>query len=171
MRRPTSPKKDLKTAQLQVRLSPTQKRAIRARAKRNQMSISDWVLSCALPSARAQFEELVAELSTGENASYAFADLLDLLSRLSATEFRTAVAELPAMTLTPYWENYLAATVEQAAAQKRVTPPEWTARIQPLEEPAFGSTLQSLRHHLLIHSPPAFCRRNIFIDASLGARI
>jgi uncharacterized protein (DUF1778 family) len=171
MRRRATQKKDLKTAQLQVRLSPAQKRAVQARAERSHMSISDWVLSCALPSARAQFEELVAELSTGKNASYAFADLLDLLTRLSAAEFRTAVAELPAMTLTPYWENYLAATVEQAATHKRVAPPEWTTRIQPLEEPAFGSTLQSLRQHLLIHSPPAFCRRNLFIDASLGARV
>ena len=80
-------------------------------------------------------------------------------------------AELPAVALSPYWENYLAATIEHAAARKNVTPPAWTAKVRPLEEPVFGSTLRSLRLHLLINSPPAFCRRNIFIDSSVGGRV
>ena len=135
------------------------------------MSLSDWVLSRALPSARSQFEELVSELSTAENPRFAFAELLDLLTRLTPSEFRTAVADLPAVVFSPYWQNYLAATVEQAAVQKKVAPPEWTTKIKPLEEPAFGSTLRSLRQYLLFNSPPAFRRRNIFIDASVGARV
>jgi len=135
------------------------------------MSLSDWVLSRALPSARSQFEELVTELTTVKDPSFAFAELLDLLTRLAPSEFRTAVADLPAVALSPYWQNYLAATVEQAAVQKNLKPPEWTAKIKPLEEPAFGSTLRSLRRHLLFNAPPAFRRRNIFIDASVGARV
>jgi hypothetical protein len=35
----------------------------------------------------------------------------------------------------------------------------------------FGSDLQSLRLHLLTHSPPPFLARNIFVDATLGDRI
>jgi hypothetical protein len=35
----------------------------------------------------------------------------------------------------------------------------------------FCSSLQSLRMHLLTHSPPPFRRRNIFIDSSLGQRV
>jgi uncharacterized protein (DUF1778 family) len=164
-------KRQGKTDQLQVRLTPAQKRAIKAQAERNHMSLSDWVLSRALPSARSHFEELVSDLSTSEKPSYAFAELLDLLARLTTSEFRTAVADLPAVVLSPYWQNYLAATVEQAAVQKKLTPPEWTSKIQPLEEPVFGSTLRSLREHLLFNAPPAFRRRNIFIDASVGARV
>jgi hypothetical protein len=160
-----------KTEQLQVRLTPAQKRAIKERAERNNMSLSEFVLSCALPSDRSQFEELVSNLSTGENPSYAFAELLELLARFEPSQFRTAVAERPAVALTPYWENYLAATIEQTAAQKHVAPPGWTAKIQPLVEPAFGSTLRSLRQHLLLNAPPAFRRRNIFIDANVGARV
>jgi hypothetical protein len=43
--------------------------------------------------------------------------------------------------------------------------------VVPLEEPAFGTALQSLRLHLLTHSPPPFRLRNIFIDSSLGQRV
>ena len=117
-----------------------------------------------------QFEELVGELSTAENPSSAFAELLELLAPLTPPEFRTAVADLP-QWFSALLENYLAATVEQAAVQKKVAPPEWTRKIKPLEEPVFGSTLRSLRQHLLFNSPPAFRRRNIFIDASVGARV
>ena len=67
--------------------------------------------------------------------------------------------------------DQLAATVEHAAMQKHVAPPEWTREIEPLEEPVFGSALRSLREHLLFHAPIAFRRRNIFIDASVGARV
>lgn len=164
-------KKQRKTDQLQVRLTPAQKRAIKAQAERHHMSLSDWVLNRALPSARSEFEELVSDLSSAEKPSFAFAELLDLLARLTPSEFRTAVADLPSVALSPYWQNYLAATVEQAAVQKKLAPPEWTAKIQPLEEPVFGSTLRSLREHLLFNAPPAFRRRNIFIDASVGARV
>jgi len=164
-------KKQRKEDQLQIRVTAAQKRAIKAQAERNHMSLSDWVLSRALPSARSQFEELVSELSTADKPSFAFAELLDLLARLTPSELRTAVADLPAVALSPYWQNYLAATVEQAAVQKNQAPPEWTTKIQPLEEPVFGSTLRSLREHLLFNAPPVFRRRNIFIDASVGARV
>jgi uncharacterized protein (DUF1778 family) len=164
-------KKQRKTEQLQIRVTPAQKRAIQVHAERDHMNLSDWVLSRALPSARSQFEELVSHLSTAEHPSFAFAELLDLLARITSSEFRTAVADLPPVTLSPYWQNYLAATVEQAAVQKKQVPPDWTRRIEPLEEPVFGSTLRSLREHLLFNSPPAFRRRNIFIDASVGARV
>jgi uncharacterized protein (DUF1778 family) len=164
-------KKQGKTAQIQVRLTPEQKRALQAHAERNHMSLSDWVLSRALASGRSQFEQLVGDLSAAERPSSAFAELLEFLARLTPSELRTAVAERPAVALTPYWENYLAATVEHAAMQKRVTPPEWTRKIRPLEEPVFGSSLRSLREHLLFHAPIPFRRRNIFIDASVGARV
>jgi hypothetical protein len=61
--------------------------------------------------------------------------------------------------------------VETAAHRHKVPPPDWTLAVQPLSEPAFGSPLQSLRLHLLVAAPPAFKRRNIFVDSSVGDRV
>jgi hypothetical protein len=61
--------------------------------------------------------------------------------------------------------------VEYACARRGVALAEWTKAIAPLTEPVFGSELISLRLHLLTHSPAPFRRRNIFIDASLGASV
>ena len=75
------------------------------------------------------------------------------------------------MTLTPFLANYIAAMVEYGCEKRALPVPEWTHGILPLGEPVFGSNLQSLRLHLLTHSPPPFRRRNIFIDATLGTRV
>jgi hypothetical protein len=61
--------------------------------------------------------------------------------------------------------------IEQACERRAVRVPEWVRAVEPLAEPAFGSTLKSLRLHLLTHSPPSFRRRNIFIDAALGDQV
>jgi hypothetical protein len=41
----------------------------------------------------------------------------------------------------------------------------------PLAEPYFATSLKSLREHLLVAAPIPFKRRNIFVDASVGARV
>ena len=135
------------------------------------MSMSAWILSRLLPTAEATFQSLVGQLGTSDEPSYAFAELLDLLAPLSAAELEAAVAEAPEAKLDPYWQNYLAATVEHAAAAKHARVPRWTREIAPLDAPVFGSSLESLRLHLLVSSPPAFARRNLFIDASVGKRV
>jgi hypothetical protein len=84
---------------------------------------------------------------------------------------RDAIAVPPSINLTPFLANYVAAMVEYGCARCSVAPPAWTRSVVPLDEPAFGTTLQSLRLHLLTHSPPPFRRRNIFIDSSLGKQI
>jgi hypothetical protein len=61
--------------------------------------------------------------------------------------------------------------VEAVCAKRGIPLPTWTRKIGPLEAPQFGSKLQALRLHLLTHSPAAFRRRNIFIDASVGDRV
>ena len=61
--------------------------------------------------------------------------------------------------------------VETAAHRCKVAPPAWTLAVQPLSRPNFGSPLLSLRLHLLLATPPAFRRRNIFVDSSVGDRI
>jgi hypothetical protein len=148
-----------------------QKLAIKEQAEKARMSMSEWILNKLFPSSQAAFQSLVEKLTAPDQRSYAFAELLELLAPMSAEEYETAVSELPRVQLEPYWQNYLAATVEQAAAAKHAKTPSWTRDIAPLHKPVFGSSLESLRLHLLMASPPAFLERNIFIDASVGDRV
>jgi hypothetical protein len=61
--------------------------------------------------------------------------------------------------------------VELGCQRFSIPAPAWTRAVVPLEEPFFGSTLESLRLHLLTQSPAPFRRRNIFIDSSLGQQV
>ena len=164
-------KKNLKSLQLQIRVSEFQKAALRRQAKRAGMSMSDWVLSRVFPPLRETFQKLLKDLSTAEKPGYVLAELNELLTQLTTSEFQLAVSEPPQVKLDFYWQNYLAATVEQAAASKGTAAPSWTENVQPLKEPVFGSSLKSLRLHLLTHSPVAFRSRNIFIDSNIGDRV
>jgi len=163
--------KNLKTGQLQIRVSRVQKRTIQRHAGAAGKSMSDWVLSRVLPSTQMIFQDLLQELARSDTPGMVFAELLELLGPLGASEYARAVSQPPQVELDPYWKNYVAATVEHAAAKKKAPVPEWTKAVPPLEDPVFGSSLMSLRMHLLTNSPPAFCRRNIFIDATIGDRV
>ena len=159
-----------KSSQLQVRVSPAEKSTIQRAARRAGMDVSAYVLARLLPALWRRFAELAKACRDPEGARFALAELNTWLAGLGAGELRDAVASPPA-GLTPYLANYVAAMVEVACAQRGVAPPAWTRSIAPLAEPVFGSALQSLRLYLLTHSPAPFRRRNIFIDASVGARI
>jgi hypothetical protein len=161
-----------KTQQLQIRVSAEQKAAIQRAAARADMDMSTWVLRKLLPPAGPRFRELVAACSIGEaERRFAFAELNDFLTALSPSEFAQAVREAPPDDIDPYTANYVAAMVETAAHRNDLLPPAWTARVAPLDEPVFATSFASLRLHLLTAAPPAFRRRNIFIDASIGARV
>ena len=160
-----------KSSQLQIRISAREKAAIRRAAARAGMDMSTYVLSRVLSAPAARFRDAIAACSGPEPVSFALAELNSLLAGLTPADLRDAVAEAPAAGLSPYLANYVAAMVECACARRAVAVPAWTCAIRPLETPAFGSTLQSLRLHLLTHSPPPFRRRNIFIDASIGDRV
>lgn len=160
-----------KTEQLQIRVSKQEKRAIQQRAKRAGASVSEWLLSRALPTPARRFREHIEALGASDEPGFALAEILDWLAALSRHDFEQAVAEPPPTALDDYWANYLAATLEHAAALKNATSPAWTRSIPPLAEPVFGSSLASLRLHLLLNSPAAFAARNLFIDASVGQRV
>lgn len=162
--------KSVKSEQLQVRVSREEKDAIARAAARAGMDMSSYVLCRVLPSAPARFRELAAAC-TGPAPHYALAELNSLLSGFTAGELRDAVATPPPPGLSPFLLNYVTAQVEQACAKRGVALPAWTRSVAPMPVPVFGSTLQSLRLHLLTHSPPPFRRRNIFIDASVGERV
>lgn len=163
-----------KSGQLQIRVSPAQKAAIRAAARRAGLGMSAYVLARLLPAPARRFEALTRELAVAgpesPDARFALAELNAWLASLGSGELSEAVSASPT-GLTPYLANYVAAMVELACARQAVVVPAWVRATAPLAEPVFGSTLMSLRLYLLTHSPAPFRRRNIYIDASVGSRV
>ena len=165
--------KAAKTAQLQIRVSREQKAAIQRAARQSGMDMSAYVLARVLPAQGRRFAQLIEACRATRTERFALAELNSWLGTLSASELRLALCDPPAALarLTPFVANYVAAMVEYAGAGRDVASPAWTRTIPPLTEPAFGTTLMSLRLHLLTHSPAPFRRRNIFIDATIGAQV
>jgi uncharacterized protein (DUF1778 family) len=160
-----------KTSQLQLRVSPEEKAAIQRAARRAGMDMSAFVLSRVLPAHEQKVQDLLRGLKEDSARSFVLAELNDLLARLSTEELRQAIMAPPPAWLSAELSNYWAAMVEHACAARQISPPPWTLAIAPLETPMFGSSLESLRLYLLTHSPPAFRRRNIFIDTTIGGRV
>lgn len=156
---------------LKIRSSATATGAIRRAARRAARDLLAVLPSCLLGAGVTRFDELVADCVDPDTASFGFAALNDYLSALPAAELGAAVEHAPRMRLDAYTANYVAALVESACVRRRVTVPAWVLAVEPLPEPVFGSSLLSLRLHLLINSPAAFRRRNIFVDAGIGDRV
>ena len=114
---------------------------------------------------------MVEALRDEGDRRYALAEINDLLAGLGPAELAEAIAARPPGDLPPYLENYFAAMVEQAAAQKGVAPPPWLREVEPLAEPHFATRLAGLRLHLLRASPVPFRRRNVFVDTGVGGRV
>jgi hypothetical protein len=163
--------KSQKTSQMQIRVSAHEKAAIQRAATKAGMDMSAYVLARVLSVPAAQFRDCVRECADSASPRFALAELNSLLSNLTAGELRDAIAAPPPPGLPPFLDNYIAAMVEYACAQRAIAVPEWTRSVAPLAEPVFGSKLRSLRLYLLTHSPPPFRARNIFIDATLGDRV
>lgn len=161
----------VKTEQLQIRITPRQKAALKRLASAAGQSVSAYVLSRALPAERERLAEILDALRAGADRRYALAELNDLLASLPAAGFPEALASADLAGLSPHVQHYIAAMVEQAAHQKNVPPPKWARDVSPLEEPHFATELTSLRLHLLREAPVPFRRRNIYVDAGVGARV
>lgn len=156
---------------LQIRVTPREKALLKRAAAAAGQDLSTYVLARAIPEPRVRFAELIDALGRAEDHRYVLAELNDLLTALGAAELRDAVAHADLGGLSAFLGNYVAAMVEQAAHVRNVDPPAWTRRVPPLDAPWFATPLEGLRLHLLRASPVPFKRRNIFIDASLGARV
>jgi len=162
-----------KSQQLQIRVTPEQKDALKRLAEGAGQDLSSYVLSRALPDACARFTEILEALHRGEVHRLVLAEWNDLLSTLAPTQFLNAVAIAPPDLgeLPPLLANYVTAMVEQASYRRNVRPPRWARRVRPLGEPHFATPLSSLRQHLLGSAPVPFKRRNIFIDSGVGDRV
>ena len=160
-----------RSEQLQIRVSPAEKAAIRRAAEHAGLDMSAYVLSRALPTTAIRLQACIDECAGPAPPSFGLAELNSLLTNWTAAELRDAIAVPPTPALSPFVSNYIAAMVEQACERRSVRVPGWVRAVEPLAEPAFGSPLKSLRLHLLTHSPAPFRRRNIFIDATVGDRV
>ena len=163
--------KPQKTAQIQIRVSASEKDAIQRAATRAGMDMSAYVLARVLSAPAAKYRDCVLDCARSASPRLALAELNSLLSGLTAGELRDATAAPLPPGLSLFLGNYIAAMVEYACARRAIPVPAWTRSIAPLTEPVFGSDLQSLRLYLLTNSPPPFRMRNIFIDATVGDRV
>jgi hypothetical protein len=161
----------MRTAQLQIRVTPAEKATIELAARRAGLGMSAYVLARVLPAGAARWQALAREIARSRGAKIAFAELSGWLSGLSARELKETLAVAPPAALAEPLANTVAAMVEHACASAGVAPPAWTADIAPLARPVFGSNLASLRLHLLANSPPAFRRRNLFVDTAVGGQV
>src|SRR5688572_19601996 len=115
-----------KTSQLQIRVTPEQKRTLKRLAAAASMDVSSWVLARALPDEAERFQEMVRALVDEAHRPLALAELADFLRALPSGAFRRAVADAPRARLDPATLNHLAGTIELAAHRRGQAPPAWT---------------------------------------------
>lgn len=161
----------MRSAHLQIRVTPEEKAAIEQAALRAGLGISSYVLRKVLPERAAQWKDLLAEVARSDGAKIAIAALSNWLASLGASEIRVALEAAPPAGLRPVTVNTIAAMVEHVCVTRGVRVPQWTQEIPPLAKPEFGSMLNSLRLHLLTNSPAAFRRRNLFVDTAVGGQV
>lgn len=159
-----------KTAQLQIRVTPEEKRSLKRLARDAGMDMSSWILDQVLPPESAKFQELASALAEPEGREFALAELADFLRPLRGGAFVRATSEPPKAPIEPVTLNHLAGAIELGSAKRAVAPPAWTARVPIPADPVFGTTLNSARLYLLTHAPVAFRRRNVFVDSSIDER-
>lgn len=159
-----------KTQQLQIRVTPRQKAALRRHASAAGLDVSSYVLARVLPAEPDRLAAILHAIEHDADHRFALAELNDFLHACPAVVFADAVARASLGALSPFLQNYVAAMVEQAAAHKHVSPPSWVREIEALDTPHFATSLKSLRWHLLRSAPVPFKRRNIFVDAAVGDR-
>lgn len=160
-----------KSEHLQIRVTARQKAVLKQAAAAAGQDVSTYVLTRAIPDVRLRFAEVLNALGPTEDHRYGLAELSDFLTALAPSELRDAVESADISGLSPFLENYVAAMVEQASHLKGIPAPAWTREVAPLNRPWFATPMKALRLHLLRASPVPFKRRNLFVDASVGARV
>ena len=160
-----------KTEQLQIRVTPQQKAKLKRLARAAGCDVSAYVLSRLPVDGRDRFALVLRALRSDHEPRFALAELNDFLHACPSREFAEAVEVAEVGGLSDYLQNYVAAMVELAAHTKGVAPPAWVREIPPLDAPRFATSMRSLRSYLLQVAPVPFKRRNIFVDASVGARV
>lgn len=159
-----------KTSQLQIRVSPSQKAVLKRLAEAAGTSVSEYVLSRALPSHRLELRERIEALRDAPDLGSALGQLADFLRELPEEVFLEATSGSGPIHLPSLLQNYAAAAVEREASRRRLPAPGWTRAVRPLRSPHFAWDLRSLRPHLMRITPPAFKRRRVFVAVPADPR-
>ena len=161
----------MKSAQLQIRVTPAEKSGIERAARQAGLGMSAYVLGKLLPDRSARWRGHLQDILHADDKRIPLAALSHWLANLAAGELAGALEAPPPASLPEHLANTVAAMVEHICAASGEHPPAWTREIPPLAQPAFGSALTSLRLHLLTNSPAAFRRRNLFVDTVVGGQV
>ena len=157
-----------RTSQLQIRVSPAEKAALKRLASLSGQTVSAYVLAQALPAATDSLSASLKELRVEPpEPAPDLAPLRRSLSVLPPNEFRERLASVNVADLTNLTQNRVAALVEEVSYNLGIDPPSWVAAIPPLDRPFFRWQLPSLRPHQLRATPVSLKRRNVF-DPYLG---
>jgi len=116
----------------------------------------------------AAFARLTYAVARAERISYPLPELNDLLTAATGEE----VLRLPSPEIDGACRlNYVTAMVEVAAHRAGVVPPDWALTVEPCHFRYSWILRCACARTCFCLSPPPFCRRNIFIDSTLGDRV
>ena len=112
-------------------------------------------------------QEVSERAAAGEDFSLALRNFLDHYYGLDDTTDRAAALAAEPAPLGELYDAWLGAVAEHLSWLDRRTPPPWSndpARF--LKRAYFAGGLESLKATLLVESPAAFRRRQIFVTAN-----
>ena len=158
-----------RTSQLQIRVTPDEKAALKRLARAAGESVSRYVLTRVLPSAELEIARLMDRCrEPGPGLNQALQELSEVLQELSGLDLTHGVPR-PDPDLPPVTANRIAALVETAANRKGAEAPAWVAEVPALERPSFRWALVSLKPHQMRRAPVALKRRNVLLDLASAA--
>jgi hypothetical protein len=127
-------------------------------------------MTVALDSRPRTLEAVARETQAGSSFDPLLREFLDEFYVADREQRQTAIASEPPR-ITPVHDAYLAAVAEHLALRFRLSIPDWTEREDRfLENPFFAGGLEGLKALLLVESPLAFRRRQIFVSRDALSR-
>jgi hypothetical protein len=159
----------VRTSQLQIRVTPQEKAALKRLAASAGQNVSTYVLSRALPSSERDLSRVLDELRTAKDPREALGALARFVSNLADDELAGVLAPSSLGGLAPLAQNRVAALIEDEAHRRGTEPPAWTSDIPPLPRPHFRWPLVSLRPLQIRLAGVAFKRRNVFDPSISGS--
>jgi hypothetical protein len=118
----------------------------------------------------ATLNEVAVRTREGEPFDPLLREFLDTFY-VGDSSIRTAAIAVAPLEIDPLHDVYLAAVAEHLARKYELAIPPWVDSPQRfLEKPFFAGGLESLKAILLVESPLAFRRRQIFVSANALSR-
>lgn len=151
-----------KTSQLQIRISPEQKVALKRLAADAGKSVSAYVLATVLPATDLEFAHKVRAVRSSGDRPKSLSDLYLYLSGLVGADFAATVRDVDLDGFPGLLQNLVAGLVEDEARTRGVAAPSWAESVDGPARPHFAWDLRSLRPHLLRLTPAVYKRRNVY---------